>query len=155
LLQGVVARWGNTAAAARARQLLQEIQADPVKARRVADQGGADERRGLAAQARALERFGQRRRALEAWQLLAKLHPDHPDGTQAAGEARRVEAALGQEPPRPYLGLAFAGETLAVAQVASRGPADRAGVKAGDVLSKLGDRPLKALPDLLQALQGH
>src|SRR5262249_51756422 len=48
LLQGVLARWEDAApaATARARHLLEAIKADPLKASWVAEQGGAEERRG-------------------------------------------------------------------------------------------------------------
>jgi hypothetical protein len=99
LLQGVTKRWPRSEAAGQARQLLQKIQGDEKLLERVAEQGGADERRSLLAQAKGLERFGQKAAALEAWQLLLKLHPDTPEGKQAAEAVRRLGG--GAFVPRP------------------------------------------------------
>ena len=89
LLQGVRARWPGKAGDRAARRL-REIQADNKLLERIEEQGGADERRSLLAQAKGLERFGQKAKALEAWRLLLKLHPDTPEGRQAAEAVRRL-----------------------------------------------------------------
>jgi predicted esterase len=152
LLRGVVERWGNSDSAEKARKLLEEIQADPKRAALVAEQGGKDERLTLAAQARALERFGDLRRALQAWEALARHHADTDEGKQAAGEAQRVRAVLAAT---PYLGIAFTGSGLRVGQVAPDGPAQRAGIRSGDLLIKLGDREVTSLAELRKALEAH
>jgi poly(3-hydroxybutyrate) depolymerase len=159
LLQGVLARWEEEApaATARARQLLEAIKADPLKARWVAEQGGAEERRGFVAQATALERVGRPAEALRAWNQLAKLHPDTTEGKRAADEAQRLvrqrdEArALAQK--QPFLGLAFQDDTTTVLQVAAKGPADRAGIKPGDVVVRFGTVKVSALAVLLEELK--
>jgi pimeloyl-ACP methyl ester carboxylesterase len=91
LLQGVVARWGKTKAAIAARKRLEELLADPQIEKRIADQGADEEQKGLIAQAKAMERFGQPAKALDAWRLLAKLHPDTPAGKKAAEAIKRLE----------------------------------------------------------------
>jgi hypothetical protein len=91
LLQAVISRWGKTKAAAQARKRIGELLADPQIEKRIADQGGEEEQTGLLAQARALERFGNSAKALEAWRLLAKLHPDTPAGKKAAEAVKRLE----------------------------------------------------------------
>jgi hypothetical protein len=103
LLQGVLARWPKNEASARARKRLLEVREDEKLLERVAEQGGADERHFLRAQARALERFGATAKALEAWRLLLKLHPDTPEGRQAAEAVRRLQggARLDTLPPPP------------------------------------------------------
>jgi predicted esterase len=101
LLKGVRARWPKSDASARAVSLLKEIQEDAKLLERIEDQGGTDERRSLLAQAKGLERFGQKAKALEAWRLLLKLHPDTPAGKQAAEAVRRLEghSRLTDKPP--------------------------------------------------------
>lgn len=83
LLQGAVRRWPNTTAGKKAAALLQEIVQDAERLRRVEEQGGRDERLSLAAQARALDRFGQQAVAERTWRLLAEAHPDTPEGKEA------------------------------------------------------------------------
>jgi dienelactone hydrolase len=162
LLQGVEARWEEAApaAVARARRLLDEIKADPGRSRLAAEQGGAEERHGFAVQATAWEQAGNPRRALAAWQRLAQLHPDTPEGRQAAAAVQRL-AGLGQNVrpaganKAPFLGLAFRGDTTTVAAVAPKGPAAAAGVRAGDVLARLGKVPVPTRKDVLGELETY
>lgn len=155
LLEGVVQRWGKTDAADQARKLLEQIKADPEKARLLTEQRGAEERHELTAQAKALERFGLRRRALESWQKLAREFADWPEGRKAATEAQRLEATLAATPKQTYLGVAFKGDGLVVGQVAAKGPADLAGLMVGDTLLRLGTAKLASQTDLIEALALH
>jgi hypothetical protein len=148
LLQGVLTRWDKTEAARRARKLLDAVQADPKQAARLAEQGGAEERRLLQAQAEGFERLGDVRHALQAWRLLGKLHPGRPEGLKAAAASRRLAAA-------PYLGIAFSGDTAMVAEVAPQGPADHAGVRAGDVVLRLAGTRVASPADVRKTLQAH
>ncbi len=84
LLLGLVARCDKTDAADQARKLLREVREDPRRMDRLAEQGGSEERRVLAAHARALDRFGQSRAALETWELLRKSHPGTAEAAKAA-----------------------------------------------------------------------
>jgi predicted esterase len=152
MLLGIVARWEKTDAADRARELLREVRDDARRLEQLRRAGGAEERQVLAAQARALDRFGQAQLAREAWETLARNHPGTPEGTHAAAEARRLAALLAAT---PYLGVVFEGETTAVRAVVPRGPAARAGLRAGDRLVKLGDAPTASLADVRAALQGR
>jgi predicted metalloprotease with PDZ domain len=135
LLLGLMTRWDKTDAADRARELLRELQEDPGRRGRLAEQGGAEERRVLAAEARALERLGQDRAAQEAWELLARGHPGTPEGARAAAEGRRL---AGLRAGRPYLGVQFEGETTVILAVVPHGPAARAGLRRGDQVLKVG-----------------
>jgi pimeloyl-ACP methyl ester carboxylesterase len=148
LLQGVVARWGTTEAGDRARKLLEQIQAEPKRVALLAEQGGSEERRLLTAQAKGLERFGDLRKALQAWNLLVKHYPETPEGEKAVAEAHRL-ANL------PYLGVAFAGDKAAVAQVAPKGPAALAGLKPGDVVVRLDEAKVGSAAELRRALEAH
>jgi membrane-associated protease RseP (regulator of RpoE activity) len=148
LLQGVVARWGKTEAADRARKLLDEIGADPKRAELLAEQGGGEERHLLTAQAQALEHFGELRGALRAWDLLAREHPRTPEGRRAATEAKRLATT-------PYLGLTFEDDTATIRGVLPKGPADRAGLRTGDVVVQLGEVRITSAAELRRALQGH
>jgi C-terminal processing protease CtpA/Prc len=152
LLRGIMARWGNTDSAEKARQRLEAIQADPKRAALVAEQGGKEERLTLAAQARALERFGDTGRALQAWETLVRHHPDSDEGKKAVAEVQRLKTALAAT---PYLGVAFTGNGLTVSQVVPGGPADRGGLKEGDRLVKLDGVKLASLPDVRKVLQAH
>ncbi len=148
LLQGVLARWGKTEAGERARKLLDAVEADPKQAARLAEQGGAEERCLLLAQAEGFERLGDLPHARQAWGLLSKLHPGTPEGLKAAAAGRRLAAA-------PYLGVAFAGDTATVAEVAPQGPAEQAGVRPGDVLLRVAGTKTASPADVRKALQAH
>jgi hypothetical protein len=147
LLRGTVARWEKTEAADQARALLEEVQADPARRRRLAEQESAERRRDLTARAKALERSGQGRAALGAWEELAKA-----EGGKAAAEAKRLRAALAA---RPYLGLGLEGEGAGVSAVVAGGPAARAGLRPGDRLLKVGAERVESLADLRRALGAH
>ncbi len=152
LLQGAVARWGTTDAAETARRLLDDVQADPRRAGRVAEQAGAEERAAWAAEARALGRLGDATASLRAWDLLARRHPDTPEGRKAAEEVRRLGAVLAAT---PFLGLAFEGGTNAVREVLADGPAARAGVRPGDRLNRLAAARVASADDAREALRAH
>jgi len=155
LLEGIVERWGKTEVADKARKHLDQVKADPKRAQLLAEQRGAEERRELTAQAKALERFGLRRRALETWRKLAKDQAESAAGKKAAAEAKRLEEAIAATPKQAYLGIAFKGDGLVVGQVTAKGPADTAGLKPGDALIKLGDAKLTGQADLIKMLQQH
>jgi hypothetical protein len=152
LLRGMVARWEKTEAADRARALLKEIEAGPARRRRLAEQESAERRRDLAARAKALERSGQGRSALGAWEELAKAQPGADEAGKADQEAKRLRAALAA---RPYLGLALEGEGAGVSAVVAGGPAARAGLRPGDRLLKVGADAVGSLADLRRALEAH
>jgi predicted esterase len=152
VLRGVLERWPDTDAGDRSRKRLDDVLKDPAKARAVRDEGGKDERELLTAQAKALERFGDVRRALQAWELLAREQPDAPEGKKAVEEAARLRAALAAT---PYLGVGFAPNSLLVTEVVRRGPADRAGLMAGDKLLKLSGAPVATPEQVRQALDRH
>jgi hypothetical protein len=152
LLREVIERWPATDAGDRARQLLQEATRDEAKARAIAEEGGREQRELLSAQAKALERFGDQRRAFKAWNLLARAQPDTPAGRKAAAEADRLRTALAAT---PYLGLGLAPEGLLVTEVERGGPADRAGVKPGDRLVKLAGVGITTQEQMRHALARH
>jgi hypothetical protein len=71
----------------------------------------------------------------------------------------RADGTLVPPPVRPgqnraYLGLAFEKNSTIVSQVTKDGPADQAGIKAGDKVLTLGDAKIASVPDLVKALQG-
>ncbi len=150
LMQGINARWGKTEPAEKARALLKEIADDPQRLKLIEEQGGAEERLVLGAQGRSLEKYGETRAALKAWDLLAKNHPDTDAGKKAIGEAKRIRTALALT---PYLGINFEGESTTVQSVATKGPADQAGLQPGDKVTKLADAKVTTLPELRRALQ--
>jgi hypothetical protein len=70
----------------------------------------------------------------------------------------RADGTLVPPPVRPgqnraFLGVAFEKNTTVVSQVTKDGPADQAGIKAGDKILALGDSKIGSVPDLLKALQ--
>ena len=91
LLQGVTTRWGKLEPAKEARALLQKIGKDENLLKLIEEQGAADEIRSLTAQAKGLERFGQTKKAIEAWEILARNYADTPVGQKAAAEVRRLK----------------------------------------------------------------
>jgi predicted esterase len=152
LLQGVLARWGTTDAADQARELAKAIDDDPRQRDRLRGQRAADEQKRLAAQARALQRFGDTRAAREMWEQLARTHAGTSDGDRAAAEARRLTDQLAS---RPYLGLQFQGATTVVGDVVPRGPAARAGLRRGDQLVKVNAAATASPADVRAALNSH
>ncbi len=94
LLQGAVQRGDGAAAAKKARQLLEDTLTDEAMVVRIAEQGGKDEQLALSSQARALERFGQYGKALEAWALLAKNYQGTTVGRNAEAQIQRLEKKL-------------------------------------------------------------
>jgi hypothetical protein len=91
LLQGAAKRGGNAEPGKTARRLLEEALGDKDLVPRIAEQGADDERLALSAQARALERFGQAGKAIEAWTILAKNYQGTPTGQSAEAEIRRLK----------------------------------------------------------------
>jgi dienelactone hydrolase len=150
MLRGVVVRYARLGAEEEALKLLNEVRNDPQRLRRLNEQGGAEERRLLTAQARALERFGEPAGALKAWAMLARAHADTPEGEKASAAVQRLTAVLMHT---PYLGLHLAGDGNKVQAVIARGPADKAGVRAGDRLLQIGTTTIGSLADLRRALQ--
>lgn len=90
LLQGVKARWPQSDAGKAAQGLLDQILADAARLKLVGDQGGAEERKFLVEQSKALERFGKIQQAIQSWQFLAQQHPGTREGELARMEAKRL-----------------------------------------------------------------
>jgi predicted metalloprotease with PDZ domain len=111
----------------------------------IEEQGGAEDRLVLGAQAKSLEKFGDARAALKAWELLAKHHPDTDDGKKAGDEATRIRGVLAKI---AYLGITFEGDSTTIQKVETKGPADLAGVQPGDKVIKLGETKVSNLSEL-------
>ena len=150
LLQGVLQRYPRTEPANRARKLIDEFKDDTKKLARAEEQGGQEERTFLSAQGRALERFGQTAKALEAWKMLAEQHPFSEEGRKAQAEVKRLTGAVAAQ---PYLGVGFAGESSTVDRVAPGGPADKAGLQSGDKLRSINDVRIASLADVRKAME--
>ncbi len=150
LLQGAAQRWGDSDIGKQARQLLQAIGKDENLLARIGELGAEDEQKALSAQAWALERFGQKANAIEAWQILAKNYEGTPVGQNAEGEVRRLQS--GKQPPA-YLGLGLSGGVID--QLAPQGPAAKAGLKVGDLLVKVDDTNITSAEDLGKVMQAH
>jgi predicted esterase len=144
LIQGSVRRGGN-AVAKQAGQLLEDLLKDEAVANRIAEEGARDEQLALASQARALERFGQAGKAIEAWAILAKNYLDTPVGRDAEEQVRRLKL------PTAFLGIGLKGNVID--QLAPQGPAEKAGLKVGDTLVKVGDRRIESPDDMFKVVQ--
>lgn len=92
LLQGVVQRWPKSDAARDAQGLLKEALADDKRLVLVEAQGTEDEVKSISAQAKALERFGNVPKAIEAWELLAKSYEGTPIAVKAKENVKRLRA---------------------------------------------------------------
>ncbi len=92
LLQGVTQRWGSTESAKDAQRLLKDILNNDTLVQRIDEQGSADEVKSVTAQAKAMERFGQTAKAIEAWELLAKNYENTPIAAKAAESIKRLKA---------------------------------------------------------------
>jgi hypothetical protein len=152
LLEGIKVRWAKTKAAAKAKELLEELLSNPDKAKLIEEQGGPEQQRSLTAQAKGWERLGNQRQAYQFWKLLARTQPDSPGGKKAALEVKRLQAILAKE---PFLGLGFKDGTTTIKFVLPKGPAGKAGLQANDVVIKMGTKEIATLPDLAQALKAH
>ncbi|MSQ94452.1 MAG: hypothetical protein EXR98_07840 [Gemmataceae bacterium] len=92
LLQGVTQRWGKTESGKQAQALLKEIVNNDKLLERVEVQGSEDEVKSISSQAKALERFGQNAKAIEAWQLLAQNYDGTPIAAKANENIKRLRA---------------------------------------------------------------
>jgi hypothetical protein len=155
LLQGIIARWNDVEPAAQAKRRLKAILDEAKLLEIIAEQGADDEQRSLSAQAKALERFGDRERAVKAWEILAGKYPDTSVGKHAAGQVRRLRDGTSDSLPPAYLGLGLADKGLAIDQLAPGGPAEKAGLKVGDVLLKLDAKAIAAPTDLVRIMKTH
>jgi predicted esterase len=91
LLQGVVGRWPKTDAGRTvAAVMLKRILDDEKAIEAIAEQGAADEKKSLSAQAKALERFGDLESAARAWTALARNYAGTPFGDDAEKNVRRL-----------------------------------------------------------------
>ena len=152
LLEGVVARYGRTDAADKARALLVEIKKDDRRRARLDEQRKEDDRNLRAATARRLERAGDVRGAQRAWGQLAQAHPGTDAATRADAEVRRLTAVLAAT---PYLGLQLDGDTTTVRSVTPTGPAEKAGLRRGDRLLSLDGMKCATPAELRDALKKH
>jgi hypothetical protein len=64
---------------------------DAAKVQLIADQGGAEERKFLVEQSKALERFGKIPQAIQSWQYLAQKHANTPEAELALKEITRLK----------------------------------------------------------------
>jgi predicted esterase len=92
LLRGVAQRWTKTDSGKQAQLLLKDAINDDKILERVLEQGTEDEVKSLSAQAKAMERFGQVGKAIEAWQLLAKNYEGTPIAAKAMDNIKRLKA---------------------------------------------------------------
>jgi putative serine protease PepD len=77
----------------------------------------------------------------------------------SANKAKAVTSQLasGGKVSHPFLGVSISDASSGGAQIQTvepGGPADKAGIKAGDVVTKVGDRPITGSEDLIGAIQG-
>lgn len=91
MLQGVTQRWPKTESAREAQKLLKDALGDEKLLERIDRQGADDEVKSLSAQARAMERFGNVPKAIEAWSLLAKNYEGMPIAAEAAANIKRLK----------------------------------------------------------------
>jgi predicted esterase len=149
MMRGVQARWPKSDAAKKAAGLVRDVEDDARLSEALAAQMAAEERRLLAAQARASERFGDLRTALAIYEKLAAKHAGSDEVKQAADAVKRLAAALAAT---PYLGASFEADGVTVQAVAPDGPAHRAGVRSGDQVTQFGAVKVASLADLRRAL---
>jgi predicted esterase len=91
LLQGVTQRWAKSASAGEARSLLKEVLNNDKLVERISEQGADDEVKSVTAQAKAMERFGNIPKAIEAWGLLAQNYEGTPIAAKALENVKRLK----------------------------------------------------------------
>lgn len=148
ILQGIVNRWPKSEAAANSQTLLKKILADERLLEVIGPLGLEDDRKSFGAQARGLERFGMIPKAIEVWETLAAKYPESPIADEAIAEVRRLQ---GQRLPAAFLGFGMTG--TAIDQIASKSPAEQAGLKLGDVLLRLGTTKIESSADVRQIME--
>ncbi len=89
-------------------------------------------------------------------QMLAELNASH---LGIGGGTRPTNAVTARPPATGYLGLELAdgiveGGGRKIVSIHAKGPADRAGLRAGDVIVRVGNTTLKAVTDLDRVLDG-
>jgi putative serine protease PepD len=77
----------------------------------------------------------------------------------SANKAKSVTDTLikGEKVSHPYLGVQISNSDTGgarIERVEPGSPAEKAGLKAGDVVTKIGDRPIKGAEDFIGAVQG-
>ncbi len=90
LLQGVTQRWPKFDAGKKAQGLLRAAVSDDKLLALIEVQGTEDEVKSVSAQAKALERFGNVPKAIEAWGLLAMNYEGTPIGRAALDNIKRL-----------------------------------------------------------------
>ena len=150
-LQGIITRWGKTESAEKAKKFLQKIKHDRAFLELVEQQGGADERTYLFAQASALQEFGRLTVAKGVWETLARRYPKTKEGQQATEKVEQITKRLSS---LPYLGIRFVGATNRIEKIILDGPADQASLLPGDRITKLGKTGTRSLLDVRRALKG-
>lgn len=91
LMQGIINRWPDSAAAGSAREQIQAILADKDQKEALDRLRLEDDRKSFGAQARGLERIGKFPQAIGVWESLARNHPDTPTADEARAEIRRLQ----------------------------------------------------------------
>jgi hypothetical protein len=150
-LEWVSARCGEAPGTEKAAELLRRLREDDAQGRLLLKQADAERRGHLKARARALESFGDFDASRRAWNGLSLL-ADGAEAKAAAAEERRVAGLLARV---PYLGVTFAAATTTVKEVAPGGPAEQAGVQAGDDVERFDNAPVATLADLRERLRGR
>jgi S1-C subfamily serine protease len=102
----------------------------------------------LTASGRALEAIGRLEDARRAWEGVVRLAEGN-ERKKAAVEVSRLAGLLART---PWLGLTLAGESSLVKSVSPGGPVQRAGVKPGDRVVKIGTSKVVLLDDVRREL---
>jgi predicted esterase len=134
LLKWAGARFNATPAGRQALELLKQVRGDPDSSKRLSEQTRAATRRLFLARAGALEKVGQPGEARRAWEEVRRLSGTPEQRRDAIAQVRRLTALMGRV---PYLGVTFQGDTTMVRSTAPGGPAQRAGLRAGDRLEQM------------------
>ena len=92
MLQGVTQRWGSTASANEARKVLKGVVNNDKLLQLIEVQGAEDEVKSISAQAKAMERFGNVPKAIEAWDILAQNYAGTPIAAKANENLKRLRA---------------------------------------------------------------
>jgi pimeloyl-ACP methyl ester carboxylesterase len=148
LLEWLVARFGLTEEADKATELLRHLRTDPARAAKVIGLGDEEILGNLRARATAHEEAEEYRTAREFWVEVGRM-TNEKERKSLERRIARLDDLLAR---KVWLGARFSAETTRLKEITVDGPAERAGLRVGDLLQDVGKVRVENLGDLRRIL---